>query len=82
MLRRKRFRPLAYQLLRKRACCLEFRMVRRRPTGVPSSKWEPHERREVFRNGYQPKVMSAASRRLAELRVAFPKGKAKSGLWS
>lgn len=68
LLRRHPFRLLRYVLVRKRAASLVFRMVTRRPVGIPGDRWNPNERREVYRNGHQPRLRQIASEKLSDLR--------------
>ena len=36
--------------------------------GIPGDRWNPNERREVYRNGYQPRLRQIAFEKLLDLR--------------
>ena len=70
-MKRRPFRPLRYTLVRARANALAYKMIKRRPIGVPGTKWGSRDRREVYRNGYQPKLRQIAFEALRAMRAAW-----------
>lgn len=73
LMRRRKHKSLKETLVRRRALTLAFKLIRRRPIGVPGHVWPPMEGREVYRNGYQPRQRHMAFEVLRLIRVVKKK---------